>query len=62
MNDKFLAEVLCEEGLLTGFAEVRRLINGKAITVNGNLAKSWDESVKSGDIITCGKRKKMVVK
>ena len=62
MNDNFLAEVLCKEGLLTGFAEVRRLINGKAITINGNLAKSWDEPVKSGDVITCGKYKKMIVK
>ena len=56
-----LAQAMCKQGLASGFAEVRRLIHGKAITVNGALAESWDMPVKSGNVITCGKRKKMEV-
>lgn len=57
-----LATVLCQGGLTAGFAEVRRLINGKAITINGQLATSWDQEVASGDIIKIGKHKEIVVR
>lgn len=56
-----LATALCQEGLTTGFAEVRRLINGKAITINGQLATSWDQEVKTGDVLKVGKHKECVV-
>ena len=56
-----LATVLCQKGLTTGFAEVRRLIGGKAITINGQLATSWNQEVKSGDTLKVGKRKECVV-
>lgn len=59
--DDILARVMCERGLTTGFAEVRRLISGKAITINGILATSYDQKVYSGDVIKCGKHKSTVV-
>ena len=61
MTSNTLAQALCEKGLTSGFGEVRRLIDGGAITVNGEPARSWKEPVCCGDVITCGKRKRMVV-
>lgn len=52
-----LAKALCEQGITSGFAEVRRLVHAEAITVNGVLAESWDMPVKQGDVVTCGKHK-----
>ena len=57
-----LAMALCNNGLTTGFAEVRRLIDGKAITINGEFAISWDQLVYIGDILKVGKHKTCVVK
>ena len=58
---QFLAEALCEAGLASGFAEVRRLVSGGAIKINGYSATSYDEAVKDGDVITIGKHKQMTV-
>ena len=52
-----LAKALCEQGITSGFAEVRRLVHAEAITVNGISAESWDMPVKQGDVIACGKHK-----
>lgn len=57
-----LAMALCKGGLTSGFAEVRRLISSEAITINGELATSWDQLVYTGDILKVGKRKVCVVK
>ena len=56
-----LATALCQKGLTVGFAEVRRFISSEAITVNGQLATSWDQEVKSGDVLKIGKSKECVV-
>lgn len=56
-----LAQAMCEQGLVCGFGEVRRLVHSRAVTINGVPAESWDMPVKPGDVITCGKRKRMVV-
>ena len=56
-----LGKVMCNRGLTRGFAEVRRFINGRAITINGELATEWDQKVHQGDIIKLGKRKMVIV-
>lgn len=61
MGDRFLAKELCDRGFTSGYAEVRMLVAGGAIKVNGEVAKSWDMRVQLGDVITCGPRKRMVV-
>lgn len=58
---EILAEASCRLGLTTGFAEVRRLVDGKGIMVNGQYAKAWDQIVRPGDIIQVGKRKTAIV-
>ena len=37
-----LGLALCQGGLATGFAEVRRLIASQAITINEKTATAWD--------------------
>lgn len=59
---KILAQAMCDQGLTTRFAEVRRLISANAIWINDRLATSWDEPVHSGDVIACGKHKKITVR
>jgi tyrosyl-tRNA synthetase len=44
-------------GLAGSISEAKRLIEQKAVTVNGEVVKSWDYEVKSGDIIRVGPRK-----
>ena len=56
-----LAAAMCRKGLTNGFAEVRRLIEGKAITINGQPATEWNQLVNAGDVIKCGKYKTAVV-
>ena len=58
---EMLAEASCRLGLTTGFAEVRRLVDGKGIMLNGQYAKAWDQIVMSGDVIQVGKHKVAVV-
>ena len=57
-----LAKAMCDNGLVKGYAEVRRFIDAKSITVNDNLAVSWDQQVHCGDIIKLGKHRSCVVK
>ena len=57
-----LAQAMCEGSLAKGFAEVRRFIDNQAVTVNGELATSWNQQVNSGDIIKLGKRRVCVVR
>jgi len=56
-----LAAAMCRKGLTNGFAEVRRLVSGKVITVNGELAIEWNQLVHTGDVIKCGKYKTAIV-
>lgn len=56
-----LAQAMCNGGLTKGFAEVRRFIDSKAITINGVLATSWDQKVETGDIIKLGKYRTVIV-
>lgn len=57
-----LGRAMCDGGLVKGFAEVRRYIETKAITVNGELATAWDQIVHVGDVIKLGKRRTYVVR
>lgn len=59
--ETFLAKAMCDGGLALGFAEVRREISTKSITINDEVATAWDQPVKKGDIIKLGKRKSCVV-
>ena len=56
-----LARAMCNGGLVKGFAEVRRYISAKSITVNGDLATAWDQVVHVGDVIKLGKRRTYIV-
>ena len=58
---EMLAEASCRLGLTSGFAEVRRLIDGKGIMINGLHATAWDQVVMPGDVIQVGKHKVAVV-
>jgi tyrosyl-tRNA synthetase len=44
-------------GLASSVSEAKRLIEQKAVSVNGEIVKNWDYEVKSGDIIKVGPRK-----
>ena len=44
-------------GLASSISEAKRLIEQKAVSVNGEIVKNWDYEVKSGDIIKVGPRK-----
>jgi len=44
-------------GLASSISEAKRLIEQKAVSVNGDIVKSWGYKVKSGDIIKVGPRK-----
>jgi len=44
-------------GLASSVSEAKRLIEQKAVSVNGEIVKSWDYEVKSGDVIRVGPRK-----
>lgn len=57
-----LGRAMCDGGLAKGFAEVRRYIESKAITVNGEIATAWDQTVHVGDVIKLGKRRTCIVK
>ena len=57
-----LGLALCQGGLATGFAEVRRLIQSQAITINGEIATKWDQSVCIGDVLKVGKHRTYVVR
>ena len=57
-----LGSALCQGGLTVGFAEVRRLVRNKAVTINGEIATSWDQPVKVGDVLKVGKYRTYVVK
>lgn len=56
-----LAAVMCKEGMTHGFAEVRRLVYGKAIKVNEELATSWRQQVNEETLSLAASIKKMVV-
>ena len=56
-----LAHAMCEHNLVRGFSEVRRFIQQKAITVNGEFAITWDQSVHQGDVIKLGKHRVAIV-
>ena len=57
-----LGLALCQGGLATGFAEVRRLIASQAVTINGKTATAWDQPVMVGDVLKVGKHRTCVVK
>ena len=57
-----LAKAMCDGGLAKGYAEVRRYINSKAVTVNNELAVSWNQLVQIGDTIKLGKYRTYVVR
>lgn len=57
-----LAKAMCDGCLVKGYAEVRRYIEAKAVTVNGKTATSWNQLVESGDIIKLGKYRSYAVK
>jgi len=56
-----LAQAMCDGGLVRGYAEVRKFINAKAVTINGQAAVSWNQLVHSGDVIKLGKYRVCVV-
>lgn len=57
-----LAKAMCDNGLTNGYAEVRRFIDAKSVTVNEELAVSWNQLVHYGDIIRLGKHRTCVVR
>lgn len=57
-----LADAVCNNGLASGYAEVRRFIASQAITVNGEVATAWNQLVHCGDIIKLGKYRTCVVR
>lgn len=57
-----LAKAMCDGNLVKGYAEVRKFINAKAVTVNGKLAVSWNQIVQVGDVIKLGKYRTYVVR
>jgi tyrosyl-tRNA synthetase len=52
-----LDHVLKQSGLATSLSEAKRLIEQKAVSVNGDIVERWDVSIKSGDEIRVGKGK-----
>lgn len=56
-----LMHAMCRLGLAHGGADCRRYIINKAVTINGELAISYDQIVHTGDIIKLGKRRTGVV-
>jgi len=57
-----LGVALCKSGLTSGFAEIRRLIQSQAVTINGEIATQWDQIVNIGDVLKVGKHRTYVVK
>lgn len=56
-----LMHAMCRLGLAHGGADCRRYITTKSVTVNGELATSYDQIVHVGDVIKLGKRRTGVV-
>ena len=56
-----LMHAMCRLGLAHGGADCRRYIAAKSVTVNGELATSYDQIVHTGDIIKLGKHRTGVV-
>jgi len=52
-----LTELLKESGLASSMSEAKRLIEQKAVSVNGKVVESWDYEIKKGDVIKVGPRK-----
>lgn len=53
---KDILTVLVESGLCQSKSDARRNIDGKGVRVNDNAVGSYDETVRSGDVIQKGKR------
>jgi tyrosyl-tRNA synthetase len=49
-------------GLTSSISEAKRLIEQGAVSVNGEVVKSWNYKVKSGDIIKIGPRRFLKIK
>ena len=59
---KTLGQAMYDGGLVIGFAEVRRLIDAKAVTINDVPALACDQIVRTGDILKVGKHRTCVVR
>lgn len=51
------AELLKESGLASSMSEAKRLIDQRAVTVNGQAVSDWEYNIKPGDVIKVGPRK-----
>ena len=57
----FLAKAMYDHDFVKGFAEVRRYVSAKSITINETPAIAWDQKVETGDVIKLGKHKSFCV-
>ncbi|MBI2670283.1 MAG: tyrosine--tRNA ligase [Candidatus Yanofskybacteria bacterium] len=57
-----IVELLYASGLAGSMSEAKRLIDQKAVYINGHIVTDWEHDVKSGDIVKVGPRRFLRIK